>query len=191
MRSIALAVLTSAALSACVTTHPSAPAPTITVDQFVAAVQDAINQTPDEKGALPPLKQVKLSLQTSTELKNSVEFDYLVVDVKGYYDKQSSRELDLTLVKTPEKLHAELVQDDLRQALAKAITSAQEQVKRTYSKAGLKLTTNEVDVQVSFVVTWDAGGGVGKWAISPVSLTAGTEYTSKAVQTVTVCYSAQ
>ncbi len=189
MRSIALAVLVSSALSACATLHPDPSASKITVDQFVAAVQDAINQTPDDKGALPGLKQVKLSLQTSTEIRNSVEVDYLVVDVKGYNDRQVSRELDLTLVKKPPPLlQAHLVPDDVRKALVDAINAAQAQVKRTYSRGGLELKTNEVDVQVSFVVTWDGAAGVGKWVLSPISLTAGTEVTSKTVHTVTICY---
>jgi hypothetical protein len=165
--------------------------PTITVGRFIAAVQSAIN--PYVKGTgIDSVNSVKLALQTSTENKDSVETDYLVVAAKGDFDKTISKELDVTL--KPKSADANALVgdnlDDLTKTLAEAIKGAQSQVQRTYGSGDTQLNTSEIDVQVSFTVTWDGSLGVNKWLLSPISLNASHEYSQKSVQTVTVVFKA-
>jgi hypothetical protein len=185
-----LAIL-SLVSSGCASRVPKAP-PSESV--HIADVVDVIQKAIDpfwqaQPSGLPPISSVKLALQTVRDSRLSGEADYLVVAVKGYYDNAFTQEVDLTLV--PQRRIAPLIAvpgPTIEKALRAAIESAQKQISATYTSGGHTLSTQQIDVQISFSVTWDASAGVNKWAIVPISFSGSEELSSKTVNTITVTF---
>lgn len=181
-------------LSACCSTSSLTPKPpgAVHVDEVVKAVQNAID--PFWQGSpngLPPIASVKLALQTVHDNRISGEADYLIVALKGYYDNAFTQEMDLVLVPQQKFAALDLVNGpSLEKALHDAIESAQGQIKKSYGSGPHALSTQEVDVQISFAVTWDVSAGVAKWIVAPVSISASDEWSSKTTNTVTVTFKA-
>lgn len=173
----------------------SRPSDAPTVSDIIKSVQVAIDpfyQTTDAPSSLPPLKSVKLSLQTVQDDKISIEADYLLVALKGYNDNAHTQELDVILTPEEPKLTTKSFKEppSIADILQQAIRSAQNQVQRTYTSTfpGHSLNTSEVDVQISFAVTWDGAAGVNKWELSPISLSGSDEISYKTTHTITVVF---
>jgi hypothetical protein len=177
----------------CCTTAGLKPPPdkAVHVADLIAAIQRAIDPFWDVKD--PPLSSVKVALQTVRDNRISGEVDYLVVAVKGYYDNAATEEVDLTLM--PKQPPAQLLAlkdagPDIEKALREAIENARKQISKTYSTHGHILNTQEIDVQISFAVTWDISAGVAAWKISPISISASDEYSKQTTNTITVVFKA-
>lgn len=165
------------------------------VSDIIKSVQTAIDPFYQESGNnsnLPPLKSVKLTLQTVLDSKASVEADYLLVALKGYNDNAHTQQLDVILTPEQPKMAAEQFNEtaSIADVLKQAIQNAQNQIQRTYASKipGHSLNTSEVDVQISFAVTWDGSVGVNKWVLLPISLTGSEEISYKTTHTITVAF---
>lgn len=176
---------------------PAHPKTIVHISEFVEAVQDAINpfyqsspSSPSSVSWLPRISSVKLALQTFRELKITGGLQYLVIAAEGYYDDTATEEVTLTLVPQAPGIsqRATTTQRLITQALHDAIAAVQKEVKPVYGSGANALRTNEIDVQVSFVLAWSGSAGVDKWTISPIQITAKGEYTSKMTHTVTVVF---
>jgi hypothetical protein len=180
-------------LSGCCSTTALKPPPSgsVRVSDIVKEVQAAIDpywQDPAHPSALPPIASVKIALQTVHDNRLSLEADYLVVAVKGYYDNAYTQEVDLTLVPAKPSEN-KLLGLSMGDALKEAIGSVQKEIQTTYtSDTGHPLSTQEVDVQVGFAVTWDGSAGVAKWSIVPISISASDELSIKTTNTITVAF---
>lgn len=182
-------VVTCVFLSGCctqgVTKHPDKA---VSVSDVVSEVQDAIDDYYAPANGLPGIKSVKVSLQTVHDDKFSAEVDYLIVALKGYYDKATTQEIDLTLVpKSVENVRT--VESDVTKTLKQLIAGARNEIKDSYTHNGHTLNTNEIDVRLDFTVSWDITAGVNKWVLTPVSVNASNDYSSKTVQSITVAFS--
>lgn len=189
---LAVALSTLLALvSGCSTLRPLPPPPgAVDLSAVVLQIQEAIDPFWDsEKNGLPGLSSVRIALQTVHDDRVSGEADYLIVALRGYYDRAMTQEVDLTLVpQPPPKNRARFQPPDLAQSLTRAIAAAQKQIKAAYSHGGHVLNTQEIDVQLQFTVVWSVGGGVGQWRISPVSLSATDDYSRSTTDTITVAF---
>ena len=182
-----------AVVSGCSTLRPMPPPPAaVDIAAVVQQIQQAIDPFWDsEKNGLPGLSSVRIALQTVHDNRVSGEADYLIVALRGYYDKAMTQEVDLTLVpQPPAKNRAHFQAPNLAQALTDAIAAAQKQIKTTYQNGNHVLSTQEIDVQLQFTVAWSVGGGVGQWRISPVSLSASDDYSRSTTNTITVAFTA-
>lgn len=174
-------------------TYPKgAPSVSDIIKSVQAAIDSFYPQAKAQKNRLPPLKKVKLTLQTVLDSKTSVEADYLLVALKGYTDNALTQELDVIL--TPEQPKKARMTFDvtsfITKELEKAIKAAQNEIQSTYTgkTPGHSLNTDEVDVQISFVVTLNVSGGVNKWELLPISLSGSEEISYKTAHTITVVF---
>lgn len=167
-------------------TWPKVNDAVVSVQRALDASQAAILQG-DNKW---DLKTAKITLQTVNDNRISTEVDWLIVALKGNYENSTASTLDLTLVPSVNKFLA-FSEDTLAMELTKAILSAHSKIKTTYiplDKGGSPLTTSEVSVTVSFVATWDVSGSVGKWALVPISISAGDEFYQKNTNTAVITF---
>jgi hypothetical protein len=81
----------------------------------------------------------------------------------------------------------ERLPETMTKTLHDAIESAQKEIEATYTKGGHTLNTQEIDVQISFAVTWDASA-VFKFSILPISVNVGPETSLKTTDTVIVSF---
>lgn len=197
MRTIVKRVLLPSALlsvflvsGCCLSRALKAPPPgSVHISEVVDEVQKAIDPFwQAQPNGLPPIASVKLVLQTVHDSRLTAEADYLVVALKGYYDNAFTQEVDLTLVPQRVIANKAAIGPEIEKALHDAIISAQQQIKATYSSGGHTLNTQEIDVQISFSVTWDVNAGVNKWSIVPISITASGDLSSKTTDTITVTF---
>lgn len=180
-------------VSGCSALRPLPPPPgVVDISAVVQQIQEAIDPFWDsEKGGLPALSSVRIALQTVHDNRVSGEADFLIVALRGYYDKAMTQEVDLTLVpQPPPKNRAHFQPPNLAQSLTDAIAAAQKQIKATYRNGAHVLNTQEIDVELQFTVVWSVGGGVGQWRISPVALSASDDYSRSTTDTITVAFTA-
>lgn len=186
------ATITAALLTSCCTSSAlkDPPKAVFHVSDLVADVQTAIDPFfGSQSNGLPQLSSVKLALQTVQENRITGEADYLIVAVKGYYDNAFTQEMDLTLVpQSVPHIFSLATGPTITEALHDAIASAQTEIKATYGKGPHALSTQEIDVQISFAVTLDFNAGVAKWSIVPISITASDEISKKTTNTITVTF---
>ena len=185
-------------LSSCANISPKPPVPppgAPSVADIIKSVQTAIDSFYPQAGvdsSLPPLKNVKLSLQTVLDNKATGEADYLLVALKGYNENVQTQELDVILTPEQTKMTTMSLNEppSIAVVLQQAIKKAQEQIQRTYTSTvhGRSLNTTEVDVQIGFTVTWDAAIGVNKWELLPITLSGGEEISHKTTHTITVAF---
>jgi hypothetical protein len=175
--------------------------PPISLSRMVDEVQIAIdpfwcpgkNKTDKEcQSGLPPLKQVKLALQTVRDTKLGTEVDYLVMAVQGSKDNSATQEIDLTL--TPHAITATTLADtyddlaNIRKVLIDTITSARESIKKTYGDGDNQLDTDEISVQIAFAVTWDGKVGGAKVPVLTLLASPSVERSIKTTNTITVTF---
>ena len=162
------------------------------VSAIVTAVQKALAKSSKEVAG-HGVSKVKLTLQTDSDLKVSGKGKYIAVALEGYYEKSTIEEIEITLkpVKGPlVKAFAE--QELLTTELSERITDASRYVDKCYRSDAGALQTDQIDIQISFVVTRDAKGEIeNKWTIKPAleaSLSASGEYSAKVTHKVTVTF---
>ena len=193
---IALPVVVGSLLSlvsGCNTLKPlEKPPGAVDISSVVQQIQQAIDPFWDsEKSGLPGLSSVRIALQTVHDNRVSGVADYLIVALRGYYDRARTQEVDLTLVpQPPAKNRTHFQPPNLAQSLTQAIAAAQRQIKATYRNGDHVLNTQEIDVQLAFTVVWDVSGGAGGWKLSPISLSASDEYSQSTTDTITVVFTA-
>jgi hypothetical protein len=165
---------------------------------MVEEVQSAIDPfwcpSNDEKcqSGLPPLKQVKLALQTVRDTKGVGQVDYLVWTVQGSKDYSETHEIDVTL--TPHPISSDPLAEtydelaDIRRALMNALSSAQQSIKEKYGEGSKQLDTDEVTAQISFAVTWDGKVGGAKVPVRRILASPSLERSLKTTNTITVTF---
>jgi hypothetical protein len=160
------------------------------IGDVVMQVKDALAnvQTRLSDNDLPPLKEVKLSLQTVVAKKVGSTFKFLIITIGGTWEKDKSQQINLTLT-PPKPGNAKNVSSvTVTQALEDAIVSAATGVKDA-GKGPVPLTLTSLDVQLGFTVKSDANGD-GKPVVSiiPVSLDFSGDLSKTAVQQLTVTF---
>lgn len=191
-------IILGSLLSSCSSISPKPPVPppgAPSVSDIIKSVQTAIDSFYQQSGVdnnLPPLKNVKLTLQTVLDSKATGEADYLLVALKGYNENVHTQELDVILTPEQPKITTKSLNElpSIADELQQAIKKAREQIQRTYTSTvpGRSLNTTEVDVQIGFTVAWDAAAGVNKWVLLPITLSGGEELSYKTTHTITVAF---
>ncbi len=176
----------------------------VVLSEMVTAVQQAIDPfwcPPDDHGVannacpsgLPPLKQVKLTLQTVRDTKTTGQLDVSVASLQASKESAETQQIDLTLTpnKPPEIVVTGFDHDrfaQLKRDLSERIEAARNSVKKTYSNAGKTLYSSAIDVQVSFAVTWDVKVGASKLAVIFLSASPSFDRSTKAANTIVVSF---
>jgi len=153
------------------------------VKQALAAVQTNLANT-----GLPPLKQVKLTLQTVATKKGGVTLKLWVINIGGTYEKDKTQQIDIILTPPAPGAPKQVGAVSLTQELEDAIFSAAQGVKNAGTGPS-PLNFSSLDVQLSFTVKGDASGGAAI-AIVPITLDFTGDLSKTAVQTLTVSFAA-
>lgn len=154
------------------------------VEQALADVQRSLANSD-----LPPLKQVKLSLQTVATKKGGVTLKLWVINIGGTWEKDKTQQIDIVLIPPPPApITKGQVAPSLSQELQEAIVSAAIGV-RNAGSGPVPLKFSTLDIQIGFTVKGDVNGGANV-AIVPITLDFTGDLSKTAVQTLTVSFAA-
>ena len=178
-------------VTGCVTPPPPATVPgnqAVAIEDVISQVQSALAnaQTSLADKRFPPLKQVKLSLQTVATKKDGVTLKLWVLSFGSTVEKTSTQQMDLTLVPPPAGLPKKVAAVSLTEDLESAIISAAEGVQKARTGTPpLELST--LDVQIGFTVKGDVNGGPNV-TLAPITLGLTGDVASSNVQVITVSF---
>jgi len=153
------------------------------VKQALAAVQTTL-----DANDLPPLKEVKLSLQTVATKKGGATLKLWVINIGGTWERDKAQQIDIVLTPPDAGSKAEVSTASVSQELQDAIVNAAEGVKGA-GEGSIPLKFSSLDVQLKFTVKGDATGGASI-AIVPITLEFSGDLSKTAVQTLTVSFAA-
>lgn len=162
---------------------------TAEITDVVAQVKQALAnvQTTLAAKSLPPLKQVKLSLQTAVAKKVGTSLKLWVITIGGTWEKTKSQQIDLVLT-PPKPGGARNISTSVTEALEAAIVSAAIGVKDV-GKNPIPLQLSSLEVQMGFIVKSDINGdGKPVITILPVTLDFSGDLSKTAVQQLTVIF---
>lgn len=169
---------------------PVTDAQVSSIDAVVGQVKQALAavQTSLANGGLPPLKQVKLSLQTVTTKKGGVTLKLWVINIGGTWEKDKTQQIDIVLTPPKPGGPANVDTASLSQELQDAIVNAAQGVKKA-GTGPIPLAFSSLDVQLGFTVKGDVNGGAAI-AIVPITVDFSGDLSKTAVQTLTVSFAA-
>jgi NTP-dependent ternary system trypsin peptidase co-occuring protein len=158
------------------------------IDAVVGQVKQALAaiQTTLAGSGLPPLKQVKLTLQTVAAKKGGVTLKLWVINIGGTYEKDKTQQIDIVLTPPEPGAPAPVGAASITQELQDAIVSAAQGVKNAGS-GPIPLKFNSLDIQLGFTVKGDVNGGAAI-AIVPITVDFTGDLSKTAVQTLTVSF---
>jgi Trypsin-co-occurring domain 2 len=160
------------------------------IDAVVGQVKQALAdiQTNLATQGLPPLKQVKLSLQTTATKKGGISVKLWVINFGATYEKDKTQQVDILLVPPTPGAPKQVGAASLTQELEDAIISAAQGVKNAGAGA-IPLKFSSLDVQLGFTVKGDINGGANI-VIVPITADFTGDLSKTAVQTLTVSFAA-
>jgi len=167
-------------------TKPAAQA--VAIEDVISQVQKALAnvQTVLANNHFPPLKQVKLSLQTVATKKDGITLKLWVISFGSTVEKTGTQQMDLVLVPPPPGLPEKTASSSLTDDLQNAILSAADGIQNA-KKGPVPLVVGSLDVQIGFTVKGDVNGGPNI-TLAPVTLGLTGDVSTSAVQTITVTF---
>jgi Trypsin-co-occurring domain 2 len=160
------------------------------IDAVVSQVKQALAsvQTSLATSGMPPLKQVKISLQTTATKKGGVTLKLWVINIGGTYEKDKTQQIDIVLTPPAPGAPKAVGTVSITQELEDAIFSAAQGVKNAGSGA-IPLKFTSLDIQLGFTVKGDLNGGANI-TIVPITADFTGDLSKTAVQTLTVSFAA-
>jgi len=184
----AIAVLVLGLSVGCVSTPPPAgEAQTVAIEEVIAQVQQALSGVQNALATrmFPPLKEVRLTLQTVATRKVGGTVKLWVVSAGAVTERTRTQQIVLTLV--PPAGHRSLTQSEsLAPELEAAILSAAEGVEKARTGA-VPLVASALDVEINFTVK-NSGTAGANVVIAPVTAGLNGELSSSTVQTIKVSF---
>lgn len=166
---------------------PTAPvSQQVAIETVIDEVQNVLAsvQTKLVDGELPPLKSVKLSLQTTAEKKGEAGLKLWIISAGGSLAQEKTQQIEIVL--TPPKPGSAKKMSSLTDNLEEAILSAARGAKGA-GKAQVPLKLSGLDVTMGFTVTKAGEGGLS-FELAPVSIELKGGVTKSAVQTLAVSF---
>jgi|GEM_PF-1790388 hypothetical protein len=170
----------------------TAPSPTSaqvsSIDAVVLQVKQALAdvQTTLANSKLPPLKQVKLSLQTTATKKGGFVLKLWVINIGTTYEKDKTQQIDIVLVPPAPGAPRVVSSASITQELEDAIVTTAEGVKNA-STGPVPLKVSNLDIQIGFTVKGDVNGGAAI-TILPITADFSGDLSKTAIQTLTVSF---
>ena len=193
-----LAVLCFVSLASQITfSQDQSPVPTAAANAQISSIESVVGQVKQAiaqvqstlaGSGLPPLKQVKLSLQTVATKKGGVTLKLWVINIGGTIEKDKTQQIDIVLTPPPPGAAAPVGAVSLTEELQQAIVNAAQGVKNAGSGA-IPLKFSSLDVQLGFTVKGDVNGGAAV-TILPITLDFTGDLSKTAIQTLTVSFAA-
>ena len=150
----------------------SAPNPneSVTIQAVVAQVKEALSnvQTKLTSKQLPPLKSVKLTLQTVATGKAGAKISFWVITIGGSIQKESTQEVVLELVPPKPGNPVNISSETFTKALEDSILDVAQGVQGT-DQGSMPLQLNNLTVTLGFTVTAEGTAGA-KLTLAPVTL---------------------
>jgi hypothetical protein len=181
------------ALPACRAKAP-ATAPSLTsaqvssIDAVIGQVKQALAdvQTTLANSNLPPLKQVKLSLQTTATKKGGFVLKLWVINIGTTYEKDKTQQIDIVLTPPAAGNPKRVGTESITQELEDAIVTTAEGVKNA-STGPVPLKVSTLNIQIGFTVKGDVNGGAAI-TILPITADFSGDLSKTAIQTLTVSF---
>jgi hypothetical protein len=154
----------------------------------VNEVQDALAnvQTVLAQNQMPPLKEVKLSLQTVASAKVGGSLQFWIISFGDTWEKDKAQQLTITLIPPPPGTSHTVAAETLTKDLEDAIVSVAQGIKGSdVGAVALKLST--LEVQMAFTVKNDTSGGLSP-KIIPITPSFTGDLATTAVQTLTISF---
>jgi hypothetical protein len=191
-RAAAAIILGGTLLGGCVLPEsPPANEQAVAIEDVISQVQKALENVQSSLSAknFPPLKEVKLTLQTVATRKGGGALKLWVVSLGAAVEKTRTQQIVLTLVPPPAghpRLTTEL---SLTADLEAAILSAADGVQKA-REASVPLVTSALDVEINFTVKGSLTGGANLPS-APLVLGLSGEASGSSVQTIKVSFAAK
>ena len=178
-------------VSGCVSTGQQNVPPAaqgVAIEYVISQVQTALAdvQTDLANRQFPPLKQVKLSLQTVATKKGGLTLKLWVISLGSTVEKTNTQQMLISLVPPQPGFLKKFAASSLTEDLENAILSAAEGVQKARSEA-VPLELASLEVQIGFTVKGDAGGGANV-TLTPVTLGLAGDVANSSVQMITVIF---
>ena len=159
------------------------------IQEVVAQVQLALAHVQNQlaQNHLPPLKQVRLTLQTGLTRKENGTVKLLVFGAGADAEQDQSQSVVLTLVPPPPAPVKLAAIPGLTDDLENAILAAAEGVQKAGTDA-VPLTLSGLEVTLGFTVKSDLSAGVSNVVLQPVTAGLGATQTRTSVQTLVVTF---
>jgi hypothetical protein len=170
----------------------TAPSPTSaqvsSIDAVVGQVKQALAdvQTTLANSKLPPLKEVKLSLQTTATKKGGLTLKLWVINIGTTYEKDKTQQINITLVPPAPGAPRAVSTASITQELENAIVTTAEGVKNA-GTGPVPLKVSNLDIQIGFTVKGDVNGGAAI-TILPITADFSGDLSKTAIQTLTVSF---
>lgn len=176
------AILGLALLAGCSAIPETAADRSAAIEEVIGQVQAALAkvQTKLAEQNFPPLKDVKLTLQTVVTRKAGGEIKLGVANAQAGWEKARTQQISITLVPPPAG-HLKLgLEPSLTEDFEAAILSAADGLQKARS-GPVPLVASAVEVEIDFTVKLTGGGG-GSVALLPVTLGADASVSAATVQ---------
>jgi len=162
---------------------------TVTIQAVVAQVKEALSnvQTKLTAKQLPPLKSVKLTLQTVATSKAGGKISFWVITIGGSLQKEASQEVVLELVPPKPGRPVNMSSETFTNALEDSILEAAQGVQGA-DQGSLPLELQNLTVTLGFTVTAEGAAGA-KLTLTPVTLGISGQKDRKVVHRLEVAYS--
>ena len=164
------------------------PNESITIQEVVAQVKEALSnvQTKLTNNQLPPLKSVKLTLQTVATSKGGAKISFWVITIGGSLQKEASQEVVLELVPPKPGNPANISSESFTKALEDSILDVAQGVQGA-DQGNLPLKLDNLSVTLGFTVTAEGTAGA-KLTLAPVTLDISGQKDKKVVHKLEVSY---
>jgi hypothetical protein len=162
---------------------------TVTIQAVVSQVKEALSnvQTKLTNKQLPPLKSVKLTLQTVATSKAGGKISFWVITIGGSLQKEASQEVVLELVPPKAGNPVNISSETFTKALEDSILDAAQGVQGA-DQGSLPLKLENLSVTLGFTVTAEGTAGA-KLTLAPVTLDISGQKDKKVVHKLEVAYS--
>jgi hypothetical protein len=168
------------------TTNPNE---SVTIQAVVSQVKEALSnvQTKLTNKQLPPLKSVKLTLQTVATSKAGAKISFWVITIGGSLQKEASQEVVLELVPPKAGNPVNISSESFTKALEDSILDVAQGVQGA-DQGSLPLKLQNLTVTLGFTVTAEGTAGA-KLTLTPVTLDISGQKDKKVVHKLEVAYS--
>jgi len=160
----------------------------IAIEQVLTQIKQALANisTRLEQGALPKLKSVTLTLQTTVTKDAGGKVKLFVISFGHKWEKEKSQELVLQLTPPPPGVGANVGAVSVTQQLEDAIIAAAQGYKNAEA-TGLKLQLTGVSESLNFTVSRSSNAGVSL-EITPVTVDLSGDLSNKAIQKIVIVF---
>lgn len=164
------------------------PNASVTIQDVVSQVKDALSnvQTKLADKQLPPLKSVKLTLQTIATKKAGATISFWVLTIGGSLQKDATQQLVIELIPPKAGNPTNVSSESFTQALEDSIINAAMGVQNA-AKGPVPLELNSLAVTLGFTVTAEGTAGA-KLTLAPINLDVSGTINKKVTHTLEVTY---